>query len=206
MNARFNFWFNKYLSTPVSSRRYYLSFDSEHKALWFRMAKVASRTIDQHLREGCRPGGYWYGSRVGYAPSFYKDWYKFAFVRHPVDRLLSAWRDKVCDRNMFGFSESELHRMRSLEHFLGWLEKQDVENCDEHLMAQHRLVDLDRMDMIGKFERFDQDFAIVARKLGIAYQEGVRLNSSVPRDVQLTDPLRDRIQAIYRTDMDLFYS
>ena len=206
MNARLHFWFNKYLSTPLSSQQYYLSFDAEHKAMWFRMAKVASRTIDQHLREACGPGGYWYGSRVGYAPSLYKDWYKFAFVRHPVDRLLSAWRDKVCDRNMFGFSEGELHRMRSLEHFLDWLEKQDVENCDEHLMVQHRLVDLDRMDMIGRFERFDRDFAIVARKLDLAYEEGVHLNSSSPRDVQLTDPLRDRIQEIYRTDMDLFYS
>ena len=205
MRARTHFWFNKYLVSPISSERYYLSFDAEHEALWFRMAKVASRSIDQHLSDSCGPGGYWYGSRVGYAPWLYRSWYKFGFVRHPVDRLLSAWRDKVCDHNMFGFSENELQRMRVLEQFVTWLEKQDINDCDEHLIAQHRLLDLDRMDFVGRFEQFGPDFAKVAQRLGIHVKEYLHLNSSKPRETTLPDDLRSRILEVYRKDIDLFY-
>ena len=205
MWARAHFYLNKYIATPFSNERFHLSYCSEHQALWFRNAKVASRSIDHQLREASGRHGYWYSSRVGYFPALYKGWFKFGFVRHPVDRLLSAWRDKVCTHNLFAFAPDDLRRMQRLEEFVGWLEKQDIEECNEHIQVQFKQFDLDRMDLIGRFERFDEDFKKVTDRLGIQPKDHVHLNPSAPVEVQLTDDLRGRIMTIYRRDMELFY-
>ena len=205
MHARAHFWFNKYLISPFSSHRYYLSYDVKHRALWFRTAKVASRSIDQYFRDACGAGGYYYSSRVGYAHVLYRDWFKFAFVRHPVDRLVSAWKDKVVEHNMYAFAPEELARMQDLGSFVDWLAKQNVDECDEHLQVQHRQIDMQRIDFVGRFERFDSDFAHVANSIGLPLTAQHHLNATKPRALEMDQSLRQKIAAIYHRDMELFY-
>jgi hypothetical protein len=200
-----NFYVNKYLVSPFSTRKYFISYDFEHKALWFRVYKVASRTIDHHLRSSCQKGNYIYSSQVGYTPGRYSDYFKFAFVRNPVDRFISAWKNKVIDQNYFHFDEQEHTKMKTLENFVEWVSHFDISDCDEHLLQQSSLIDINHVDFIGRHERFDQDFEYVCSKIGIKYEKDVHINKSSNKKIDLPEEVRKKIIRIYQKDISIFY-
>ncbi len=200
------FYINKYVASRLSEKRYRLSYDFKHRALWFRTSKVAGRTIDHHFRQATASGAYLYGSEVAYWPWMYRNFFKFAFVRDPLDRLLSAWKDKVLRHNYFDFSAPEHERMQILDHFLTWLEDLDIDRCDQHLRAQWTLIDLHHIDFLGRFESFARDFGLVAGHLGIEFDPEVRLNSTTEMpSVALSMGQRRRIALVYEKDIRIFY-
>ena len=154
MNKLKHFYFNKYIVSQFSEKKYFLSYNFKYKALWFRTYKVASRTINEHMKESS-PGDYIYSSEVGYIPRIYKNFFKFAFVRHPVDKFISAWKDKVLNQNYFQFDTDIYEKMKNLDHFIDWVETLNINNCDEHLRAQNAIIDLENVNFIGYFENFD---------------------------------------------------
>src|SRR5262245_19376649 len=86
-----------------SAGPYNLTVSHERKFVWFRVAKVGTRTILNHfLDRGVRLDAE-HASDVHYPPRAYADYFKFAFVRNPWDRLVSCWADKVVASNLFGF-------------------------------------------------------------------------------------------------------
>ncbi|MCB0790363.1 MAG: sulfotransferase family 2 domain-containing protein [Flavobacteriales bacterium] len=200
-----HFYFNKYLLPLWRRDRYHISYSFTYKALWYRVYKVGSRTIDRHFREASGPGGYIYASPMPYLPERYADWFRFAFVRHPVDRLVSAWRNKVVRENYFGFAADQLTAMRELPGFVGWLEGLDPSMTDEHLRAQHGLIDMDHVQFIGRFERFDDDLRQVAQRVGLPLGEVHHLNVTARRPLGIPSELAERIAHVYRRDMELFY-
>ncbi len=186
-----------------SQCRYNLTVGSEPKFIWYRVAKTGTRTIFDALRSG----GVRFLSENGvfqhYRPAAMHGYFKFAFVRDPVDRFLSCWRDRVLDRNHFGFGSEELVKMRKLAEFVGFAESTDVDRCDVHLRAQCRLIDLGNVDFIGRMERFEEDLRLVLDKLNL---RGVRIPwrnaSSRDRSGEVIDPaLRRRIEKIYERDL-----
>ncbi len=202
-----HFYLNKYLITLFSKKKYFLSYNYKYKAIWYRTYKVASRTIDHHLKQECEPGEYIYASAMGYIPSMFSDYFKFAFVRNPENRFRSAWKDKVLRSNYFGFEEREHERMKDINHFISWVETLDVKNCDEHLMAQSSLVDMNNIDFLGRFEFFQEDFSYVAKKIGLKdFDTSQKLNKTekIP-DQEFTFEQRSRIFNIYRKDFEIFY-
>lgn len=199
-------YLNKYILRPLQSRRYHLSYCIDHRALWFRTYKVASRSIDRHFREGSRDGYYIYGSPVGYLPSLYKSYFKFAFVRHPVDRIHSLWRDKVLqNRHQFGLDSSQFENLTTFEGFVDWLETLDLDEADQHLIPQAILIDLENVDFIGRFENFSEDFSYLADRVGLEVGEIHRLNVTERRNEPVPEILADRIRDLYAEDVRLFY-
>ena len=201
-----HFYFNKYIVKPFSRRRYFLSYSFKYKALWFRVYKVSTRTIDAHLKEASGRN-YIYSSSVGYIPSLYRNYFKFAFVRDPVDRFLSAWRDKVVNRNYFNFDEEIHERMKNLPDFIDWVRTLNIEKCDEHLRAQYALIDLNNIDFIGRFENFENDFRSVADKINLPLKEIYHLNKTEDdeaiKDISLK--VEKDIISLYRKDCQIFY-
>ncbi len=120
----YQYYINKYLATPFSNKRYKLCFSPRYKFLWFRVAKCGSRTINKHLKE-LAGEDYVYTSPIGYLPGMFKDYLKIAFVRDPVARFISAWKDKVVKQNYFRFS-SEIHdKMQNIDNFIDYVEGSD---------------------------------------------------------------------------------
>jgi hypothetical protein len=156
--------------------------------------------------EESSPGDYIYSSEVGYIPSMYNNFFKFAFVRHPVDKFISAWKDKVLNKNYFRFDTSIHEKMKNLDHFIDWVETLDINNCDEHLRAQNALIDLENVNFIGRFENFNNDFRHIAEQINMPITKIFHNNKSGNTIENLSNNHLIKIEEIYKDDLKLFYS
>lgn len=200
-----HFYINKYLVSPFSRKKYFISYDFKHKAIWYRNYKVATRSIDKKLKENASRWEYIYSSKVGYWAFRYKNYFKFAFVRNPIDRFLSAWKNKVIDQNYFKFSDSLHQEMKDINRFIAWVEEMDINNCDEHLMAQSALIDFNNVDFIGRFENFNSDFKYVLQKLNIENDHIEHINKSSNKKIDLPKEVQAKIAWLYEKDIRAFY-
>src|SRR5580765_3342619 len=84
--------FTKLARMPLlpSAGRYSLTISHKQKFLWFRVAKAGNRTILNHLEQKALPMDAPRATFVHYCPRLYADYFKFAFVRNPWDRLVSC--------------------------------------------------------------------------------------------------------------------
>ena len=201
-----HFYQNKYLVSLLSNKKYYLSYNYQYRFLWFRVAKVASRTMNNYFIEHTQDGKYVYSSEVGYLPSQFSSYFKFAFVRHPVDRFISCWKNKVFEDNMFGFNERQREEMKELENFISWVELQDLTKADEHIRFQSSLIDMKNIDFVGKIETFDLDFRKVIEATGMPMSMVETKNqSNVKVENSIDEKLSERIKSVYECDMKAFY-
>ncbi|MCB2111999.1 MAG: sulfotransferase family 2 domain-containing protein [Parvularculaceae bacterium] len=190
-----------------SERRYNLTVSSAKKFIWFRVAKVGTRTILNTLKSANVPLDLEEESRLHYFPNLRRDYFKFAFVRNPWDRLVSGWMNKVVDRNFFGFDDNALARMREFPNFIDYVASLDMAKCDRHLALQSSLIDLNNVDFIGRMERFEEDFSAVLGRIGVNSPEIGRKNASGARmsyrdyyDGETAKKARD----IYERDISIF--
>ncbi len=65
--------------------------------MWFRVAKVGTRTILGHFDRHDVALDVNHAMRLRYPVELFEDYFKFAFVRHPLGRFVSAWRNKVVE-------------------------------------------------------------------------------------------------------------
>lgn len=197
-------------SGELSPLSYNLTVSHHHRFLWFRVAKVGTRTLLGYFRDHGIPLDVEHAARLRYPTALFSDYYKFAFVRHPLDRFVSAWRDKVIHYNHFGFDEETHARMQRIEAFAEWAAGQDLadlERVDRHLALQVRLVDLTQVDYLGRLETFDADFAAVCDHLRLPVVVPEARNQSVPRggpDPEHSEDLVAIVREAYRLDFQVF--
>lgn len=139
---------------------------------------------------------------------FDEGWFIFTVVRNPIDRALSAWRDKC------GASESFPSRMKlmginkgdTLDQFVSAIERWPEKSLDDHIMPQTLLL-RDAEDWpvkVFKFEHFDQDWPIIAQ--GIAAKCGIELaqlpkrNTSKRPEKAPAPDIVERLSKIYDED------
>ena len=190
-----------------SERRYNLTVSSDRKFIWFRVAKVGTRTILNALKSANVPLDLEEESRLHYFPKLRRDYFKFAFVRNPWDRLVSGWMNKVVDRNFFGFDETELKRMREFPNFVDYVADLDMAKCDRHLAPQSSLIDLNNVNFVGRMENFDADFGVVLDRIGVNLDKVDRKNVSEARKSYrdyYTDETAQKAHDIYARDVSIF--
>lgn len=105
------------------------------------------------------------------------DYFKFSFVRNPWGRVVSAWRDKICNAHLVG-QLAILSRFQGLkaympfDAFVDWLMTEEGSDAcaDRHWMSQHRLLSgADgnlACDFIGRLENLNADFSTAAKNFG----------------------------------------
>jgi Sulfotransferase family len=191
-----------------SAGRYNLTISHEQRFLWFRVAKAGNRTILNHLTQNARPMDAPHAIGVHYCPRLYTDYFKFAFVRNPWDRLVSCWNDKVVVKSggIFGFSESQAAEMLRFENFVDFVSGVNVKDCDPHLRLQCEAIDLNNVDYLGRLETFEADFREICGRLGIPC-DAIESRNVHPRKhyrEYYTDELREKVARIYQRDVQIF--
>ena len=190
-----------------SSHRYNITVCHAKRFIWFRVAKAGISTIHHLLSKGNVILDAKKPHDIFYPVGAYQDYFKFAFVRNPWDRLVSCWRNKVVDNNHFDFSEAELTVMREFSNFVDFVSGLNTENCDPHLRLQCRLIDLNQIDYLGRLESIDRDLFEIFRILDIPLMDIQRKNVSSGKNpywYYYDNELVEKVYQIYRRDIQIF--
>jgi hypothetical protein len=169
---------------------------------------MLNRDYDGSLQHIVNPYGHERLSRYRGCPEF--RYFKFAFVRNPWDRLVSAFFYLDAGGcNEFDERFRATHLARYGGDFAAF-----VGDFGQHVGAQHFRPQTDWLcdaagsllpDFVGRFEAIDRDFAIVAQRLSVPARLPA-LNGSVHR------PYREHYDAVareivartYRSDIEAF--
>lgn len=197
-------------SGELSPRSYNLTISHAHRFVWFRVAKVATRTLLGYFEDNGVVLDVDHAYRMRYPTALLADYFKFGFVRHPLPRFVSTWQDKVVNANYFGFDDDALARMREhVEEFAAWAAGHDLDDladADTHLALQTRLLDLSQVDFVGRLETFDADFAVVCDRLGLPTVPATpRHRTATTRTASLLDSaeLQAAVAQMYRKDFQV---
>ena len=190
--------------------KYDITKSDSHKFIYYRVPKTATRSILFCLAEKTVLD---FGKPVildGYDVDYNNDWnnyFQFAFVRNPFDRILSCFIDKT--KNVIG-TKWELeyfskYKHSSFEEFVMDLDNDSI-NQEGHTKEQHLMINLNRVDFIGKFENLNQDFKYVCENLNIAIEHIPHRNATDHDKYQnyYNDKTIAKIKELYSKDMELF--
>ena len=102
---------------------------------------------------------------------FEKHYFKFSFVRNPVDRIISAYLEKIFSSKMqkkvvSDYFERGVDKDITIDEFISYLEDGGVSE-DMHWARQTDLLTMpvSKFDYIGKIETFQSDFAFVQKQI-----------------------------------------
>jgi hypothetical protein len=146
--------------------------------------------------------------------------YRFTFVRNPLRRLESAYRDKIVRavrsqyrdqiRRSLGLPPGSEEPL-SFEQFLAGLEQQDAVTemnphwRPQHVNLMHPLIEYDR---IGKLENFDADLAKIREEAGIrevpVEKRNVRRSAGHGSVYDGRPDLERKVREIFASDFELY--
>ena len=203
-------WAYRWLKwTNVEGLQYRCSISHRHKMVWCRNPKVGSRSISAALHDMDpalveHPGAARLSTRIR------REYYSFGFVRNPLTRTESLWRQKVLQNprhgaRIWGLSTPEVQQLNDFDSFLLWLKDQDLKHGEAHYKCQTHLIP-SFVNRVGKIERFDSSWDQVLCDVGLEGQSTLsRINATSKVSKGLSDQQVATIIDLYRDDFERFY-
>lgn len=197
-----------------------VSISKTKKFAWFRMPKVASSSIKENFRNSVNEDLN-LKKRVK-SINVENNYFKFTFVRNPWDRIASCYRNKI--ENSWKYAHKRVNssskKLKSkglnfenneltLNEFLILLEKGNNRFYNIHWAPQTSIVNMDKMDFIGRFENLEEDWKYVCKKIGIDERKLPHKLQTKPKDQSYRDYYKDQesidiISRIYKKEIELF--
>lgn len=155
------------IECPLSLRRgtpeqYNITASHANKFVWFRVAKVGTRTILSILEKKfpLSINGY----LVPYNSKEFEGFFKFAFVRNPWSRVVSCYCNKILTKCHPAFAECF---DKDFDYFVDYIDRSDITVGDPHIKLQVKLFPIKELDFIGRLETFSEDLKYVLTMLNI---------------------------------------
>jgi hypothetical protein len=136
----------------------------------------------------------------------YRNYFSFAFVRNPFERLMSGWTDKIVLENMGGVKDSlVIHKGKDLAWFLDWLCDQDPHEVNIHFRPQSLLIP-GWVNFIGRVDNFSNDLEYVCYRIfGLSNIKMKHLNRSNACQFPFSNvALRNKVEDFYQLDFNRF--
>ena len=154
---------------------------------------------------------------------FGNKYFKFAFVRNPYVRLLSAYKSKI-EKNLPAKyeilsvlhsendkSKLDLQEQVSFEAFIDIVCSQEVVNMNSHWKIQKYHIHYDSIeyDFIGKLENVEQDLSFVTRKIFGSETKRLPISKNFTDSSSLLNNYYDRalarrVEEKYKSDFECF--
>lgn len=189
--------------TPASLKR---------KVIFIHIPKAAGTAVRVALgepRTGRSHLPWWVYQQA--SPRRFEAFYKFAFVRDPIERAFSGYNYLRAGGNQASDKSIAEHiaRHNGFDEFV----EHDLENGSMIFHPIFRpqswyLCDWRgevKVDFVGRFETISQDFAHIASVLGFDSAVGLEMvNKSPDTSERVSKETRARLTRLYRHDMDIF--
>lgn len=180
----------------------YLFTTSEvQKFTWFKVPKVGTRTIMTILHRHCELPKK--KSLAPFDPDTNNDYFRFAFVRNPWDRVVSCYFSRVVPQEDKRFSECF---GKSFDYFVDFISNQDLFTADPHIRLQIALIPINDIDFIGRYENFENDLQFVLNMIGIETSQIPCVNATPRKHYSkyYTEKTKRAIAKAYKRDIREF--
>ena len=190
----------------------YGNFANTHRAIFIHVPKTAGVSVRRSLNLDHTEASVHatYLDFLAADPRRCREFFKFAFVRNPLDRVLSAYAFLAAGGMPKWDSERKERVLHGIDGFEQFIHERLPHVMDElHFRPQHEFVcdasGAVKMDFIGRVESMEQDFAAICARLRMPADIDVHNKSShAPRHAAYTQDMRAIVAALYEPDFSLF--
>lgn len=183
---------------PIGAKGGLAAFDRD-RCIFIHVPKTAGYSIGQALFGGVTGHDPLRRLWLFYTPEEFDQYFKFAFVRNPWERLVSAYVYHMQDRHspaVQTWIRQQFGGFADFDEFVRhWVPQRAIRSERMHFRPQSYFITLGGrvgVDFLGRMETLEEDFATIARRLGREVSLP-RLNAT-PRD----RPYRDYYTAVSR--------
>ena len=184
------------------------------KTIFVHVPKAAGTSIERHLRKSEKDvvGGHTtaLGFRRKY-PEEFASYFKFAVVREPVERFISAYRYLKQMPVHAALNNQIVHDCESIEEFVEKARASPaILEKIVHLLPQHRFVCDPQgailVDSVFRFENLENAWVAICGRVGIPHVPLRRLNPSLPAlgNAKITGEVLSLVRTVYSPDFELF--
>lgn len=175
--------------------------------LWYRVAKVGTRTILSHLRKAHFHLDMAEAFQVKVDELIDDHYFTFAFVRNPWERFVSCYADKVVGQKMWLNKIGSNPDKINFTAFVDYVVSSDLRVSNIHFRLQSSLIDLNRVNFLGRHENFERDLKEVFARLSMRDSSVNAMNVSgggVDYRGYYSSALIDKVARAYKRDIQIF--
>lgn len=196
----------------LRGRGVYSGWPNVHKAIFIHLPKTGGSSVAKQLGQPASRHVTVQEYRLA-NPKKFANFFKFAFVRNPFDRLLSSYaflKAGGMNHDDARFARRHVSPFETFEHFLteGFTRSEETRAWIHFRTQTEFICDSDGrnlMDFTGRFEQLPQDYARVASRFGKPTDLPVT-NRSDRGDYKAayTDSMREIAERFYQSDLQTF--